>query len=172
MTGGSLAPAVLVLLAVWLFIGPRRRVAAVSAASPTGTRRGGLVAGCAVTVTAGSALVWGPVGVIWSAAAAMVAATVGKVSRDHRRRQLEHRRSREVSEAARALAGRLSVGEVPSAALSRVAAELTVLAPVQHAQEVGADVPAALLAASGTEGQESFAGLGRAWRLEIGRAHV
>lgn len=156
---------VLALLAGWLFIGPRRRAAAVSPVSTGGKRRGWLVAAVAVGVVSGSTLVWGSAGVIWSAVAAMVAATVWKVARDHRRRLLEQRRSRQVTEAARALAGRLSVGEVPSVALSSVASELTVLAPVHRAQEVGADVPEALLAESAAPGQESFAGLARAWRM-------
>jgi tight adherence protein B len=160
-----IVPVVLALLAGWLFIGPSRRSVVVSPVSAGGRRRGWLLAAVAVTVVAGATLVWGPAGVIWSAVAAMVAATVWKVARDHRRRLLEQRRSRQVTEAARALAGRLSVGEVPSVALSSVASELTVLAPVQRAQEVGADVPEALLAASVTPGQESFSGLARAWRM-------
>lgn len=160
-----LLPVLLALLAGWLFIGPERRAVTVSPEPSSGRRRSWLVAASGVAVVAGSTLVWGSAGVIWSAVAAMVVGTVWKVARDHRRRLLAQRRSRQVTEAARALAGRLSVGEVPSVALSSAASELGVLAPVQRAQEVGADVPEALLVASESPGQESFSGLARAWRM-------
>lgn len=169
MTGGDgiagVLPALLVFSAVWLLSGPRR--SPVSAAARRRTPgRGRWLAG--VSVAAGVVVavsVSGSQGLIWSVCAAIVLATVQKVARDHRRRVRAHRRSRAVTEAARALSGRLSVGEVPSAALATVAAELAVLEPVQRAQEVAADVPQALMSASRIPGQELLAGLARAWRM-------
>ncbi len=165
MMTGPLLPAMLVLLAVWLLIGPQRRTAPLGAASGSARRPGRFLLLGAIAAGSAAALLWGSAGVIWSVAAAIPASTVWKVARDHLGRRRERQRSRAVTEAARALAGRLSIGEVPTLALSKVAAELPILAPAQRAQEVGADVPAALLAASAAPGQRSLAGLARAWRM-------
>ncbi|QCV94125.1 type II secretion system F family protein [Acidipropionibacterium acidipropionici] len=112
-----------------------------------------------------AALVWGPGGAVWAVAAAIVAATVVRVGGEHRRRSLRRTRGRQVAEAARALAGRLSIGDVPAVALASVAREQPVLAAALRAQAVSADVPAALMTAAGVPGQESLAGLARAWRM-------
>ncbi|AXE37783.1 type II secretion system F family protein [Acidipropionibacterium virtanenii] len=112
-----------------------------------------------------AALAAGPSGAVWAVGATIIAATVVRVGGEHRRRSLRRTRGRQVAEAARALAGRLSIGDVPSVALTSVAREQPVLAAALRAQVVSADVPAALMTAAGVPGQESLAGLARAWRM-------
>ncbi|WP_236082113.1 type II secretion system F family protein [Acidipropionibacterium jensenii] len=163
MTGPWLAAA-LAFAGVWLFLGPRRRVI-VTDQRAAGRGPGRYLVGGLLLAVVGVVLVWGRAGVIWAASVAMIAATVWKLAHDQLDRSRRQRRSRQVTEAARALAGRLSIGEVPSLALASIADELEVLAPARRAQEVGADVPEALLRAARTPGQESLTGLARAWRM-------
>lgn len=155
--------AVLAAAAAWTAVPGRRDGLAEPARRRIPGQLLGGVAGLLTIVVAG--LAWGPSGAVWAVVATIVSATVARVGGEHRRRALRRGRGRRVAEAARALAGRLSVGDVPSVALTSVAREQPVLAAALRAQAVSADVPAALMTASRVPGQESLGGLARAWRM-------
>ena len=70
------------------------------------------------------------------------------VVRRQRRRAQILKGGREVARATRALAGRVSVGEIPSVALEHVADDVEVLAQARRAQAVGGSVSDALIATS------------------------
>lgn len=155
--------AALAAASAWTAVQPARYGAAGPAPRPVRRRAAEwLVLPLAAIV---AVLAWAPAGIVWATAGAVVAATVLKVGGDHLRRSRRRARGQKVAEASRALAGRLSVGDVPAVALDAVAEEHPVLAPARRAQQVGADVPRALLAASAVPGQESLGGLARAWRM-------
>ena len=101
-------------------------------------------------------LVCGISGVVWAVVATAVGGTVFIVVRRQRRRTQTLRGGQEVARATRALAGRVSVGEIPAMALDHVADDVEVLARAKRAQAVGGSVPDALIA---TARQPGMAGL-------------
>ncbi|MGK2309969.1 type II secretion system F family protein [Cutibacterium sp. V947] len=151
-----LMAAVLLGAAVWMVIPPPmrrregRRIPAWSAV-PAGI----VVAG----------LVWGASGVAWAVMATAVGETVFIVVRRQRRRAQTLKGGREVARATRALAGRVSVGEIPSAALDHVADDVEVLARARRAQAVGGSVPDALIATARQPGMAGLVPLAHAWQL-------
>ncbi|WP_130866286.1 type II secretion system F family protein [Acidipropionibacterium timonense] len=150
-------------LAIWVLLGPRRRVAEESHAG-SGWRRwarwllapGGVVTGL---------LLGGPSGALWALMGVVVAATVWKVAGDHLARRRSVAAGRAVAQACRALSGRLQVGEIPATALAEVSSDSAVLMSAEQARRVGADVPDALLETSRQPGHEAMAALAHAWRL-------
>lgn len=118
------------------------------------------VSGAVVVVTA-----FGASAMVWSVAAAMALATAGRVGLAHLRRRQRSRRRRQVARSARALAGRLGVGEVPAAALLGIGEDVEVLAGARRAHLMGASVPDALDRQAVVPGCEDLATLARAWRL-------
>ena len=73
-------------------------------------------------------LLFGASGVVWAVMTVVVGETVLVVVRRQRRRAQILKGGREVARATRALAGRVSVGEIPSVALEHVADDVEVLA--------------------------------------------
>lgn len=163
ITGDAVLAAALTAASAWTAVQPTRYAARRPVPRPVRRRATQWLIPALVVIVA--LLAWGRAGIVWAVAAILVAATVLKVGGDHLRRSRRRGRGQEVAEASRALAGRLSVGDVPAVALEALAEEHLVLAPARRAQQVGADVPRALLVASAVPGQESLGGLARAWRM-------
>ncbi|WCC80171.1 pilus assembly protein TadB [Cutibacterium equinum] len=148
--------AVLVGVAVWIVIPPpmRRREERglpVWSVVPAGVVVAGLVCGIS--------------GVVWAVMAAAVGGTVFIVVRRQRRRAQALKGGREVARATRALAGRVSVGEIPSVALDHVADDVEVLARARRAQAVGGSVSDALIATAQQPGMAGLVPLAHAWKL-------
>lgn len=110
-------------------------------------------------------LVCGISGVVWAVMATAVGGTVFVVVRRQRRRTQTLRGGQEVARATRALAGRMSVGEIPSMALDHVADDVEVLARAKRAQAVGGSVPDALIATARQPGMAGLVPLAHAWQL-------
>ncbi|GAE77326.1 transmembrane protein [Cutibacterium acnes JCM 18918] len=86
-------------------------------------------------------LFFGASGVVWAVMTVVVGETVLVVVRRQRRRAQILKGGREVARATRALAGRVSVGEIPSVALEHVADDVEVLAQARRAQAVAEAFP-------------------------------
>lgn len=110
-------------------------------------------------------LLFGAGGVVWAVMAVAVGQTVLVVVRRQRRRAQILKGGREVARATRALAGRVSVGEIPAVALEHVASDVEVLAQARRAQAVGGSVPDALMATSRQPGMAGLVPLAHAWHL-------
>ena len=110
-------------------------------------------------------LLFGAGGVVWAVMAVAVGQTVLVVVRRQRRRAQILKGGREVTRATRALAGRVSVGEIPAVALEHVASDVEVLAQARRAQAVGGSVPDALMATSRQPGMAGLVPLAHAWHL-------
>ncbi|MSS44912.1 pilus assembly protein TadB [Cutibacterium sp. WCA-380-WT-3A] len=110
-------------------------------------------------------MVFGASGVVWAVMAVAVVATVFVVVQRQRRRAQILKGGREVARATRALAGRVSVGEIPAVALEHVADDVDVLAQARRAQAVGGSVPDALVATSRQPGMAGLLPLAHAWQL-------
>ena len=102
---------------------------------------------------------------LWTVPASVVILTVGWLVANGRAERLRRRNSEEVVQACLAVATQLRVGEIPSSALRRVAADSLLLQPVAAAQQIGGDVPAALRIAAAEPGCSGLAALGRSWQL-------
>ncbi|QQY15998.1 pilus assembly protein TadB [Cutibacterium avidum] len=150
------AAAALMGVAVWMVVSPpmRRQVGRRPPAwsvVPAGIVAVGLVCGIS--------------GVVWAVMATAVGGTVFVVVRRQRRRTQTLRGGQEVARATRALAGRMSVGEIPSMALDHVADDVEVLARAKRAQAVGGSVPDALIATARQPGMSGLVPLAHAWQL-------
>ncbi|MDO4412724.1 type II secretion system F family protein [Cutibacterium sp.] len=110
-------------------------------------------------------LVFGVGGLVWAVMATAVGGTVFIVVRRQRRRVQSLKGGQDVARATRALAGRISVGEIPSMALEHVADDVDVLGGARRAQAVGASVPDALMATARQPGMAGLAPLAHAWQL-------
>lgn len=134
--------------------GPRER------GGPPGWLRWGWMVGLGLVVglVAPRLLVWLVPGLVAVACAVWLITQ----ARDERER---HARADEVVQACQALAAQLRAGDIPARALSRVALDSPLLAPVAATQAIGGDVPAALHAVSERPGCGGLAALGRAWQL-------
>ena len=110
-------------------------------------------------------LLFGASGVVWAVMTVVVGETVLVVVRRQRRRAQILKGGREVARATRALAGRVSVGEIPSVALEHVADDVEVLAQARRAQAVGGSVSDALIATSRQPGMAGLVPLAHAWHL-------
>lgn len=151
----ALLAAVCAALATWVLVPPGPRVRR--------TGRGWWVLVPVVPVVA-----WlgaGSAGLVWILMAGAVVGTVGVVVRRQRNRAASLHGGREVARATRALAGRLSVGEIPAVALARVADDVEILSHARRTQEVGGSVPEALVATASRPGASGLVGLAHAWRL-------
>ena len=110
-------------------------------------------------------LVFGASGVVWAVMAVAVGETVLVVVRRQRQRAQILKGGREVARATRVLAGRVSVGEIPSVALEHVAGDVEVLALARRAQTVGGSVSDALIVTSQQPGMAGLVPLAHAWHL-------
>lgn len=110
-------------------------------------------------------LLFGASGVVWAVMTVVVGETVLVVVRRQRRRAQILKGGRDVARATRALAGRVSVGEIPSVALEHVADDVEVLAQARRAHAVGGSVSDALIATSRQPGMAGLVPLAHAWHL-------
>lgn len=115
-------------------------------------------------------LLFGASGVVWAVMTVVVMTvvvgeTVLVVVRRQRRRAQILKGGRDVARATRALAGRVSVGEIPSVALEHVADDVEVLAQARRAHAVGGSVSDALIATSRQPGMAGLVPLAHAWHL-------
>ena len=157
--------AILMATAVWLAMGPKRTQ--FSADTTTTTAPTWLKWAWVPAVLLMAVMVAGVSGGLWALLAILVAATVWKVGADHLVRRRCMRTEREVTRACRALAGRLSVGEIPAVALEQVAHDTSILIPALQAQQVGADVSTALVGIAAEPGCGGLAPLAHAWKLAV-----
>ncbi|WP_341729149.1 pilus assembly protein TadB [Brooklawnia sp.] len=102
---------------------------------------------------------------VWVIPGLVVLATAGWLVVNARAEKARHHNGDEVVQACLAVATQLRVGDIPSAALARVAGDSPLLQPVAATHAIGGDVPAALRVAAGRPGCAGLAALGRSWQL-------
>ncbi len=108
---------------------------------------------------------WRSAGVAVGVAVGLVVATVVGLWRGHRRQRDHDRRTNEVVDACRLLAGLVRVGHVPALALRLAAADAPLLAEVVSAQQVGGSIPAALRRLGERPGGQGLIELAAAWEV-------
>lgn len=109
-------------------------------------------------------LFFGASGVVWAVMTVVVGETVLVVVRRQRRRAQILKGGREVARATRALAGRVSVGEIPSVALEHVADDVEVLAQARRLRQWRKRFRR-LIATSRQPGMAGLVPLAHAWHL-------
>ncbi len=114
---------------------------------------------------AGAVAVVSPHALVWLVPGLAATGTVGWLVQQSRAEQARHRAADEVVHACQAVAAQLKVGDVPAQALSTVAADTPLLAPVAATQAIGGDVPAALEALAERPGCHGLTALARSWQL-------
>lgn len=148
--------------------GSRGRLRRLGAAQPVPSSVLAPAAGGAVIAVALLAVAWvfwGLRGLGWAVALVASGGTLaGLVWRAVRRRSARTAR-REVTRAARLLAGQLRIGQVQSVAVVDAASDCIALESAAAAVAIGADVPTALRRAAERPGQAGLASLAAAWEL-------
>lgn len=164
-----IAAVVATMLAVYLLVpgaGDLRRVA--DASSSVRVRRQPRWLGPLASlmgIVGAAAVIVGRQGAVVGWCCGVVGITVFVVARRHRHQGRARARRTDVAQAALALAAESEIGRVPREALTVVAADFPILAPVEAAARLGGSIPTALRDIGARPGAEGLGELAAAWQL-------